>query len=89
MRTIFFIEASRDYDPSPGLERIEANVLAINSADDERNPPETGITEKQLMHIKKARLFLIPASEDTSGHLTVLNAKLWKEKLRELLERQR
>jgi homoserine O-acetyltransferase len=86
---LYQYEASRDYDPSPGLERIEANVLAINSADDERNPPETGITEKQLMHIKKARLFLIPASEDTSGHLTVLNAKLWKEKLRELLEGRR
>jgi homoserine O-acetyltransferase len=86
---LYQYEASRDYDPSPGLERIEANVLAINSADDERNPPETGITEKQLARINKARLFLIPASEDTSGHLTVLNAKLWKEKLRELLEGQR
>jgi homoserine O-acetyltransferase len=86
---LYQYEASRHYDPSPALERIEANVLAINSADDERNPPETGITEKQLARINKARLFLIPASEDTSGHLTVLNAKLWKEKLRELLEGQR
>ena len=36
-------ESSRDYNPSPGLEQIEAALLAINAADDERNPPETGI----------------------------------------------
>ncbi|WP_252720286.1 hypothetical protein, partial [Acinetobacter baumannii] len=41
-------EASRDYDPSPGLDRIKAQLLAINSADDERNPPETGIMEREL-----------------------------------------
>jgi homoserine O-acetyltransferase/O-succinyltransferase len=84
---LYEYEASRDYDPSPVLERITARVLAINSADDERNPPETGITEKQLARIKDARLFLIPASEDTSGHVTVLNAKLWKDRLSELLNR--
>ena len=84
---LYQYEASRDYDPSPVLERITARVLAINSADDERNPPETGITEKQLARIKDARLFLIPASEDTSGHVTVLNAKLWKDRLSELLNR--
>jgi homoserine O-acetyltransferase len=83
---LYQYEASRDYDPSAGLERIAARVLAINSADDERNPPETGITEKQLARIKDARLFLIPASEDTSGHVTALNAKLWKHRLSELLE---
>jgi homoserine O-acetyltransferase/O-succinyltransferase len=82
---LYQYEASRDYDPSTVLERITARVLAINSADDERNPPETGITEKQLARIKDARLFLIPASEDTSGHVTVLNAKLWKDRLSELL----
>jgi pimeloyl-ACP methyl ester carboxylesterase len=38
-------DSSRDYNPSPGLERIQAILLAINSADDERNPPELGILE--------------------------------------------
>ncbi len=38
-------ESSRDYNPSPGLERIQAALLAINSADDERNPPETGLMD--------------------------------------------
>ncbi len=43
--TIYQWDASRDYDPEPGLGRITAHVLAINSADDERNPPQTGATE--------------------------------------------
>jgi homoserine O-acetyltransferase len=58
-------DASRDYNPAPGLERIQDVVLAINSADDERNPPETGIMERELKRVKSARLFLIPGSEET------------------------
>jgi homoserine O-acetyltransferase/O-succinyltransferase len=78
--------ASRDYNPAPGLERIQAAVLAINSADDERNPPETGIMERELKRVKNARLFLIPASEETRGHLTNLWAKFWKQPVQELLQ---
>lgn len=79
-------EASHDYDPSGGLERIEATVLAINAADDERNPPETGVTEAAIRRIKNARIYLIPASTETRGHLTTGNAKFYKEQLRKLLE---
>jgi len=79
-------ESSDDYDPSPGLERIQAALLAINSADDERNPPETGITERALKRVKNGRLYLIPASEDTRGHGTTGMAKFWKEELRQLLQ---
>jgi homoserine O-acetyltransferase/O-succinyltransferase len=82
---LYMWDASRDYNPSPGLERIRAVVLAINSADDERNPPETGIMERELKRVKNARLYLIPASEDTRGHITVLFAKFWKEQIPELL----
>lgn len=78
-------EASHDYDPSGGLERIEADVLAINAADDERNPPETGVMQAAIKRIKNARLYLIPASTETRGHLTTGNAKFYKEQLRELL----
>ena len=77
--------SSADYDASPGLERIQATVLAINSADDERYPPETGIMERDLKRIKNARLFLIPASEDTRGHITTVFAKFWKQQLQDLL----
>lgn len=67
---LYHWEPSRNYNPSPGLERIEAAVLAINSADDERNPPETGIMERTLSRIRTARLLLIPASDSTRGHQT-------------------
>jgi homoserine O-acetyltransferase/O-succinyltransferase len=79
-------EASHDYNPAPGLDKIQATVLAINSADDERNPPETGIMERELKRIKRARVFLIPASEETRGHSTVLAAKFWKQQISELLQ---
>jgi homoserine O-acetyltransferase len=78
-------ESSRDFDPSPGLEKIEAAVLAINSADDERNPPETGVTEAALKRIKNAKLLLIPASEATRGHGTTAFAKFYAKELGEFL----
>jgi homoserine O-acetyltransferase len=79
-------ESSRDYNASPGLERIEASLLAINAADDERNPPETGIMERELKRVKNGRLLLIPASEDTRGHGTTGMAKFYKKELEELLQ---
>jgi homoserine O-acetyltransferase/O-succinyltransferase len=79
--------SSRDFDASPGLERIQASVLAINVADDERNPPETGIMERELKRIKNARLLLIPASEATGGHGTTgSSAKWYTKELQELLQ---
>jgi homoserine O-acetyltransferase/O-succinyltransferase len=78
-------ESSHDYNPSADLEKITANVLVINSADDERNPPETSVTADALKRIKNARLYLIPASTETRGHLTTGNAGFYAEPLRELL----
>jgi homoserine O-acetyltransferase/O-succinyltransferase len=83
---LYQYDASRDYNPQAGLEQIQAQVLAINSADDERNPPETGIMEAALKRIKNARLLLIPGSKETSGHGTVLAAKLWKQQVQDVLE---
>ena len=79
-------DSSGDYDPSPGLGRIKAAVLVINAADDERNPPETGLTEASLKQIRNARLLLIPASEETRGHGTTAMAKFYKLPLAELLQ---
>ena len=79
-------EASRDYDPSAGLEKIEATLLAINAADDERNPPETGVTEAAIKRIKHGKLYLIPASTETRGHLTTGNAGFYAQPLQELLQ---
>jgi len=78
-------DSSRDYDPSPNLERIQATVLAINSADDERNPAETGIMEHELKRVKNGRLHLIPSSEDTRGHGTAFFAKFWKQQVQDVL----
>ena len=78
-------DSSRDYNASPGLERIEAALLAINAADDERNPPETGVMEREMKRVKGGRLYLIPASEDTRGHGTTGMAKLYQQQLREFL----
>lgn len=83
---IYQYDSARDYDPSPALERIEATLLAINSADDERNPPETGITEQAIKRVKNGRLYLIPASEETRGHGTTGSARFYSRQLRELLE---
>jgi homoserine O-acetyltransferase len=78
-------DSSRDYNPSPGLERIKAALLAINSADDERNPPETGIMERELKRVANGRLLLIPASAETRGHGTTGMAKFWARQLGEFL----
>jgi homoserine O-acetyltransferase/O-succinyltransferase len=84
--TLYQWDASRDYNPAPRLERIQATLLAINAADDERNPPETGLMVKALERVKGARLFLIPASEATTGHGTTGQARWYSQALRDLLQ---
>jgi len=74
-------DSSRDYNVSPKLEAIKAPLLAINSADDERNPPETGIMERELKRLPGARLLLIPASAETRGHGTTGMATFWAKDL--------
>src|SRR6185312_6439473 len=83
--TIYAFDASRDYDPEPGLSRIKARVLAVNSADDERNPHETGVMarlmERLMGRLSGARYYLIPSSTTTRGHGTTGQAALWKAEL--------
>jgi len=74
-------DSSRDYNPSPGLERIRAALLAINSADDERNPPELGVLDREIKRVRNGRVVLIPASDQTRGHGTTGMAKFWKQDL--------
>jgi homoserine O-acetyltransferase len=82
---IYQWQSSHDYDASAGLSKIEATLLAINSADDERNPPETGVTVEAIKQVKNGRLYLIPASSETRGHGTTSGAKFYKLQLEELL----
>lgn len=79
-------DSSRDYDAAPKLDRIKAALLVINAADDERNPPETGLMERELKRVPQAKLHLIAASEDTSGHGTTGRAKFYAAQLKQLLQ---
>jgi homoserine O-acetyltransferase/O-succinyltransferase len=83
---VYAWESSGDYDPTPLLERITAPLLLINSADDERNPPETGVTEAAMKRVRNGRLLLIPASEDTRGHATTGMARFYAEELHSFLQ---
>jgi homoserine O-acetyltransferase/O-succinyltransferase len=83
---IYQMEASRDYDPAPNLESIRARVMAINSADDERNPAELGVMEREIKRVKQGRYVLIPTGPETRGHGTMGLAKLWKQYLAEFLQ---
>jgi homoserine O-acetyltransferase len=78
-------DSSRDYDPSAGLEKIQGVLLAINSADDERNPPELGVLDREIKRVKGGRIFLIPGSEVTAGHGTTGQARFWKDELARVL----
>jgi homoserine O-acetyltransferase len=86
---IYQYEASRDYDPSVAgkLERIQAPVLAINSADDQVNPPELGLVEKFLPRVKDAKYVLIPISDQTRGHGTHSLPAIWGPYLAEFLKK--
>jgi homoserine O-acetyltransferase/O-succinyltransferase len=84
---LYQVNASRNYDPSPGLEKIKAQVMYINSGDDFINPPGLGIAEREVKRVKNARFVLIPESEQTFGHGTHTHAELWKHYLAELLEK--
>ncbi len=84
--TLYQWDSSRDYNPSPGLEKVQATLLAINAADDERNPPELGLLQSEVKRIKNGRFIILPASENTAGHGTTGQAKNWKQHLVELLQ---
>src|SRR2546423_1554610 len=83
---LYALEASHDYDPGPGLEKIRAPLLAINSADDLINPPELGILEREIKRVAKGRAVVIPLSDKTRGHGSHTIAALWKSELERLLK---
>jgi homoserine O-acetyltransferase/O-succinyltransferase len=84
---LYQVNASRNYNPSPQLEKITAYVMYINSADDFINPPELGIADREVKRMKNARFVLIPVSDETRGHGTHTKAVIWKKYLAELLEK--
>ncbi len=82
---LYAVAASEDYDPGPGLEKIRAPLLALNSADDLINPPELGVLEREIRRVPRGRAVVIPRSEETRGHGTHTLAAVWKPYLIDLL----
>jgi homoserine O-acetyltransferase/O-succinyltransferase len=82
---LYYVNASRNYNPEPKLSTITAPVLWINSADDFINPPELGIAEKLVTRMPNAKFILIPISDATRGHGTHTNAAVWKQYLIDFL----
>jgi homoserine O-acetyltransferase len=84
---LYAVAASRDYDPSPRLATIRAQLMWINSADDFINPPELGIAERAVQKIPNGSFLLLPASEQMHGHRSHTWAALWQQNLQDLLSR--
>jgi homoserine O-acetyltransferase len=84
--TLYAVNSSRNYDPSPKLGTILAPVMFVNSADDFINPPELGIAEKEIKRVKNGKFVLIPVSSQTHGHSTHTWAAVWQQYLKEMLQ---
>jgi homoserine O-acetyltransferase len=82
---MYALDASHDYDPGPGLEKIRVPLLAVNSADDLINPPELGILEREIKRVPHGRAIVIPLSDRTAGHQTHSLPAIWKGELERLL----
>lgn len=82
---LYQFDASRDYDPGPALETIQAPLVAINSADDQVNPPELGILEREIGRVRHGRAVVLPISDQTRGHGTHSWPALWQDHLAALL----
>lgn len=82
---LYAFEASRNYDPSPGLDKITTPVMFVNSADDFINPPELGIAEREIKRVKNGKFVLLPITDDTRGHGTHTLPAIWKQYLAQLL----
>ena len=82
---LYVYECSRDYNPQPYLEKIQAPLYAVNSADDQVNPPELGILEREIKRVKRGRYILLPITDQTRGHGTHSIPAIWGNYLAELL----
>jgi homoserine O-acetyltransferase len=83
---LYQVGASRDYDPSSGLDKIKVPLMQVNSADDFINPPELGIAEREIKLVKNGRFVLLSATDQTHGHGTHSWPALWQQYLAQLLD---
>ena len=84
---LYYFDSSRNYNPEPQLEKIIAPLTAINSADDQINPPELKIIDKDIVRVKNGKYVLLPITDETRGHGTHSWPAIWQQHLAELLQR--
>jgi len=84
--TIYAFDASRFYNPAPHLHQIKAPLLAINSADDQVNPPELGILEREIKKVPNGRAIILPITQETVGHGTHSRPAIWGDYLKAFME---
>jgi homoserine O-acetyltransferase len=84
---LYYFDASRNYNPEPELEKIIAPLTAVNSADDQINPPELKIIDRDIQRVKNGKYVLLPITDETRGHGTHSWPAIWQQHLAELLQR--
>ena len=84
---LYYFDASRNYNPEPQLEKITAPLTAVNSADDQINPPELKVIDRDIQRVKQGKYVLLPITDQTRGHGTHTWPAIWGNYLEELLKR--
>jgi homoserine O-acetyltransferase len=84
---LYYFDASRNYNPEPQLDKITVPLTAINSADDQINPPELKIIDADIQRVKQGKYVLLPITDATRGHGTHSLPAIWGDHLKELLDR--
>jgi homoserine O-acetyltransferase len=84
---IYYFDASRSYNPEPQLEKITAPLIAVNSADDQINPPELKILDRDIQRVKNGQYVLLPITDQTRGHGTHSWPAIWGDYLAQLLQK--
>ncbi len=84
---LYYFDASRNYNPEPQLEKITRPLTAVNSADDQINPPELKVLDADIRRVKKGKYVLLPITDATRGHGTHSLPAIWQGDLKDLLER--
>ena len=84
---LYYFDASRNYNPEPQLDKITVPLTAVNSADDQINPPELKIIDADIHRLKQGKYVLLPITDATRGHGTHSLPAIWGDHLKELLDR--
>ncbi|MFI5097788.1 MAG: alpha/beta fold hydrolase [Candidatus Acidiferrales bacterium] len=84
---LYYFDASRNYNPEPQLDKITCRLTAVNSADDQINPPELKLIDADILRVKQGKFVLLPLTGATRGHGTHSLPAIWGDHLKELLDR--